>query len=178
MDNHAMSVTITATASPHPIRFRMTLAPRRSLGSQGFLVVMGLLGGASLVVGIAFVLMGAWPVCGYFGLDVALVYWALRRNFADAMIRETIVLCGNELVVRRTRKTGRPRQWCFTPPHWVRVEIEENKALRICESLRLVFHGRELTVGCFLSPGERRKAGLALRQALNHVLRPVSGEKL
>ncbi|MEG9884739.1 MAG: DUF2244 domain-containing protein [Hyphomicrobiales bacterium] len=161
-----MSVTITDAASSRPIRFRMALTPRRSLGSQGFFVVMGILGGASLVAGLAFVLMGAWPVCGYFGLDVALVYWALNRNFADAMIRETIILRGNELVVRRARKADEPRQWRFAPPHWVRVEIEENDRLKICESLCLVSHGRKLTIGSFLSPGERRKAGLVLRRAL------------
>jgi hypothetical protein len=34
--------------------------------------------------GLAFLLMGAWPVFGFFGLDVLAIYWAFRINFRRA----------------------------------------------------------------------------------------------
>src|SRR2546422_1744423 len=33
--------------------------------------------------GIGFVSIGAWPICGFFGLDVALLYFAFRLNRSE-----------------------------------------------------------------------------------------------
>ena len=35
--------------------------------------------------------MGAWPVFGFFGLDVLLIYWAFRLNFRAPRATEDIV---------------------------------------------------------------------------------------
>ncbi len=37
----------------------------------------------NLAAGIVFSMIGAWPVTGFMGLDVVLVWWAFRANFAD-----------------------------------------------------------------------------------------------
>ena len=39
------------------------------------------IGAVSFVAGVVFLLMGAWPVFGFFGLDVLLLYWAFRLNY-------------------------------------------------------------------------------------------------
>ena len=57
-------------ASDDPKIFSAVITPHRSLGPKGFLIFMLCLGGLSFVSGVAFVVMGAWPVCGFFGLDV------------------------------------------------------------------------------------------------------------
>ena len=54
------------------------LTPHRSLSPTGFLIFMAVLGGISFVTGMVFLLAGAWPVFGFLGLDVLLVYWAFR----------------------------------------------------------------------------------------------------
>ncbi|MFN0042370.1 MAG: DUF2244 domain-containing protein, partial [Alphaproteobacteria bacterium] len=64
--------------SPPTALFNETLRPHRSLGRTGFMMVMGLLVFWSFVAGIVFTAVGAWPVVGFIGLDVVLVYLALR----------------------------------------------------------------------------------------------------
>ena len=36
---------------------------------------------ANLVIGLPMYLLGAWPVVGFAGLDVALLWWLFHRNY-------------------------------------------------------------------------------------------------
>ena len=45
---------------------------------------MGFIGAVSFVAGIAFAMIGAWPVLGFFGLDVALIWYAFNATTAPA----------------------------------------------------------------------------------------------
>ena len=82
---------------PEPAIFSALITPHRSLGSTGFLMLMLLVGGISFVAGLVFVIAGAWPVMGFFGLDVLLIYWAFRVNYRRARAYELarMVLRGN-----------------------------------------------------------------------------------
>src|SRR5215218_2196550 len=84
-----------------PKLFSARLTPHRSLNRTGFLVLMAFLCAVSFVAGVAFLLMGAWPVFGFFGLDVLVIYWAFRVNFRSADATEDIVITPSELRVRR-----------------------------------------------------------------------------
>src|ERR1700676_825559 len=84
-----------------PKLFSALLTPHRSLNRTGFLVLMGFLSVVSFITGLAFLLMGAWPVFGFFGLDVLIVYWAFRINFRRAKATEDIVGPPSELRGRR-----------------------------------------------------------------------------
>ena len=64
-----------------PTLFSAIITPHRSLSSTGFLIFMLCIGGISFAAGMVFLMLGAWPVFGFFGLDVALVYWAFRANY-------------------------------------------------------------------------------------------------
>src|SRR5258708_22310158 len=79
-----------------PALFSAVVTPHRSLSHAGFLIVMAAVGGISFVAGTAFLLLGAWPVFGFFGLDVLLVYWAFRVNYraAAALEEVTVTACG------------------------------------------------------------------------------------
>ena len=61
--------------------FRVVLTPHRSLGPKGFLALMLAFGAISFATGIVFYIAGAWPVVGFLGLDVLLVYVAFRLNY-------------------------------------------------------------------------------------------------
>ncbi len=50
--------------------------------------------------------MGAWPVFGFFGLDVLVIYWAFRINFRRAAATEEITVTPSELRVRRVSHRG------------------------------------------------------------------------
>src|SRR5258707_11944179 len=88
-------------ALDQPTLFSARLTPHRSLNRTGFLVLMGFIGIVSFVAGVAFCLMGAWPVLGFFGLDVLVIYWAFRVNFRSAAATEDIMVTPTELRVRR-----------------------------------------------------------------------------
>ena len=84
-----------------PKSFRAVLTPHRSLPAMGFLILMAVLVTLNLTAGITFYLLGAWPVVGFMGLDVALVWWAFRLNYASGKRRESIELDTAEHLRRR-----------------------------------------------------------------------------
>ena len=55
--------TEIADASQRPV-FDATITPHRSLGQNGFRIVMTLVCLASVISSIPFVVLGAWPVAG------------------------------------------------------------------------------------------------------------------
>src|ERR1700709_1808025 len=91
---------------PQPELFSAVLTPHRSLSRTGFLVLMGFVCAISFAAGLAFLLMGAWPGFGFFGLDVLAIYWAFRINFRHARASEEITVTPSELRVRRTSHRG------------------------------------------------------------------------
>jgi uncharacterized membrane protein len=145
------------------VSFERVLLPHRSLPPQGFCVLMGLLAVISIAVGIGFVSIGAWPICGFFGLDVALLYLAFRLNYRSARQYETLRLADDQFTVERVGIYGERRLWRFQP-FWLRVVLEE----RPDESNRLLLasHGRSLAIGDFLPPPSRRELAMTLREVL------------
>ncbi len=85
---------------------------------------MLVLGLVSLAFGLGFVAIGAWPVFGFFGLDVALVYVAFRLNYRSARRSETLRLAGDAFTVERVSVRGERQVWRFQP-FWLRVILEE-----------------------------------------------------
>ena len=75
-----------ADASQRPV-FDATITPHRSLGQNGFRIVMTLVCLASVISSLPFVLLGAWPVAGFFGLDFLGLYIAFTLIFTDWRLR-------------------------------------------------------------------------------------------
>lgn len=143
--------------------FERVLLPHRSLPRHGFHILMLLLGLVSLVAGIGFLLIGAWPVIGFFGLDVLLLYVAFRLSYRSARQSEVLRLVGDDFTVERINVYGDRRAWRFQP-FWLRVVLEEHPD----ESNRLLVtsHGRFLVIGDFLGAPMRRELAESLRTAL------------
>ena len=97
-----------------------TLTPHRSLSRQGFIAVMSLIAGANFIAGVVFYAIGAWPVIGFCGLDVLLMWWAFRVNFADGRKLERIEITAHELILERLAH-GRERQEQRFVRRWVKV---------------------------------------------------------
>ena len=148
-----------------PALFAARLTPHRSLNRTGFLVLMGFLTVVSFAAGLVFTLMGAWPVFGFFGLDVLVIYWAFRINFRRAAAIEEISVTPSELRVRRVSHRGHVVEWVLNPL-WVRLDQKGDAEFGI-ERLYLVSRGRRLSVGIYLGPGEKASFAKALREALN-----------
>ncbi|MBI1206637.1 MAG: DUF2244 domain-containing protein [Azospirillum sp.] len=157
------SVSDTASAGPPRILFDAVLHPHRSLGSTGFTVLMVGFGGISLVAGLYFLSVGAWPVFGFFGLDAAILWLAFRRNYRDGARYETVRLTDHTLTVWRIEPRDQPRSWTFQPG-WLRVNMDDPP--RHDSQVMLSSHGRSLVIGAFLAPAERLEFAKALRAAL------------
>ena len=102
--------------------FSALLTPHRSLNRTGFLAVMLFLSAVSFVTGMVFLMKGAWPVLGFFGLDVLVVWWAFKVNFRTARASEEIVVTVSELRVRRVSHRGHIAEWVFNPL-WVKLDL-------------------------------------------------------
>ena len=147
-----------------PELFSALLTPHRSLNRTGFLVLMGFLSTVSFAAGLAFLLMGAWPVFGLFGLDVLAVYWAFRVNFRRGNATEEIRVTPYELRVRRVSHRGHVVEFVLNPL-WVRLDQKTHAEFGI-EKLYLVSRGRHLAIASFLGPDEKASFVKALNTAL------------
>jgi uncharacterized membrane protein len=145
--------------------FAARLTPHRSLSRTGLVVVMAFLSVISFGTGIAFLLKGAWPVLGFFGLDVLAIYWAFRINFRRAQASELISVTPSTLRLRRVSHRGHVAEWEFNPL-WVRLDQEADDEYGI-EHLYLASRGRRVSVGSFLSPAEKASFSKALMAALH-----------
>jgi uncharacterized membrane protein len=148
--------------------FAATLKPHRSLGRTGFLVVMGVLCAVSFAAGIAFTTLGAWPVLGFFGLDVLLVYLAFHLSYRAGRMIERIEVDRERLTLVRVHPSGARENFEFQT-YWVRVLDGLDAQGR--DDLRLASHGRSVSFAAFLSPQERQSFAKTLSAAIHDARR-------
>jgi uncharacterized membrane protein len=157
------SAAFTSENASSGWRFDAVLHPHRSLTPHGFRWLMGVVIALNLLVGGWFLAHGAWPVFGFMGLDVVILWLCFRRSYADGRAHETVQLGPNDLVVRKVDRFGRAREWRLEPS-WLQVVMDDPPQHE--SALILRSHGRELVIGSFLTPDERLDFAHALRRAL------------
>jgi len=155
----------TFHSSVHAPLFQQRLNPHRSLNAGQFRIFMMIFVVLTTSVTIPFFILGAWPIVGFLGLDVALVYLAFRASFRQARAYEDISLNMLELHVARVSARGQRRDWRFNP-RWVRLNVEEDEDFGI-QRLSLQVSGRSLEIGRFLAPVERETFVKSFRAALH-----------
>jgi uncharacterized membrane protein len=152
------------------LRFDACLTPHRSLGRDGFALFMSILAALSLALSLACWRLGAWPIPAFLALNMVLVFIAFRINYRAGRMKEMVQLSEVELLVRRIDPRGYERSWRFQP-YWVRLgkpdpDVPESQ-------ITLASHGRQITVGTFLSPPERVAFAAALEAELRRCREPV-----
>lgn len=154
-----------------PTLFQVRLTPYRSLDQRGFLIVMAIVAAISFVCGTAFLLMGAWPVFGLFGLDVLAIWFAFRMNFRAARASEEITVTPSLVTIRQTAPDGRWREARLNPL-WTRMhrELHEDYGL---QRLTLETRGEPVEVGSFLHTAQREELATGLDRALWQAKRGV-----
>ncbi len=150
--------------APDAVLFAARITPHRSMGRQAFRITMTLVCVASVISSLPFVMLGAWPVAGFFGIDLLALYIAFRINFKRANAFEEVWLSRIELLMRKVSHRGAWREWRFNPL-WTRLEKTAHIEAGV-ETLALVSRGQRVTVGDALSPIERESLGAALGEAL------------
>jgi uncharacterized membrane protein len=149
--------------------FAAEIRPHRSLTEDAFRIVMTLFCLATIAVSIPFVVLGFWPVAGFFGLDLVALYIAFRINFRHGRSREHVILTPIELLLRQVTHRGEAREWRFNPL-WTRLDREEDDEFGL-QHLALISRGERVVIARDLSPPERESFADALGRALSDVKR-------
>ncbi|MCA0424639.1 MAG: DUF2244 domain-containing protein [Proteobacteria bacterium] len=149
---------------PESILFSATLHAHRSLGRLGTWLVLGFIGIVSITLALPFVILGAWPIGGFFGLDFAILYLCFRINNARARAYEEVVLRRIELLIRKVSWRGERTEQRFNP-FWVRLRAEEDADFGVLR-LAVVQRAEEIEIGAALAPHERADFARAFGRAL------------
>lgn len=149
---------------PEGATTRWILTSYRSLSRRGFVILMSLLALVSFVAGVFFLTIGAWPVFGFFGLDVLLIYLAFKLNYRSGRLYETVDLDPRLLTVTRVQPSGKAERYEFNP-YWVRVRLSERVDGHT--ALALTSHGEVFPFARFLTDDERRDFANVLQNALS-----------
>ena len=157
----------TNTLEAPKVHFHAILTPYRSLGSQGFKILMAVLLGCWLVVGLAFLSMGAWPIFGFFGLDVLAIYVAFRFNYRSARQHEEVRLTRDALLVRKVAVSGKAVDHQFNP-FWTKLSITHHPIIGVT-AMTLASRQQRIRVGDFLNPEDRASFSKAFALALARV---------
>lgn len=161
---------MTETSVP-AVHFATSLVPHRSLSPEGFKWLIRVAVAANLVVGLPMLLLGAWPILGFMGLDVYLLWWLFKRSYLDARRSETLLLTDRELIVDRVAPDGEREQHRLDA-YWLRVELFGE-----AERLVLISRGNRLVIGRFLAPSERERVAGELKAALAAMRSPRYAHK-
>ena len=149
--------------------FSAVIRPHRSLSPQGFKVVMVLVCLTSLVASIPFVVMGFWPVAGFFGLDFLGLYIAFRASYRQGDAFELLELTPIRLLFRKVNPRGEAKDWQFNPL-WTRLDREIDDEYGI-QKLALTSRNEHVVIAHDLSPPERETLATAFGRALADVKR-------
>ena len=168
-------------------RETMTIWPYRSLSPRGFAVVMIALGSLAFCIGLGFFLMGAWPVIGFLGLELLVVWFAFRMNYRAARRRQHLTATSRQLTIETVSPAG-DSETTEVPTAWAQVELtpRDEPEMRARERQKVIVrsHGRATEIGGFLHPAEtpklarevKRMIGRAREAALADEETPAGGQ--
>ncbi len=149
--------------------FRALLTPYRSLSRRGFTILMSIIGLISLTVGLYFLSRGAWPVFGFFGLDVLAIYIAFRLSYRSGRAREEVTVTRTALDILKVAPSGKSLRHRFNP-FWAKFNVLRHEEIGIT-SMAVTGSGETVQIGWFLNPDDRESFANAFSRALATVQR-------
>lgn len=154
---------VTMHSADTPI-FSAVITPHRSLGQQGFRLVMTLVCIASVISSIPFMVAGAWPIAGFFGVDVLALYIAFRVNFRDGRAFEEVAVSPVKVMLAKVSPKGERAEWRFDTI-FTKLERQDDEDYGLMR-LSVVSRGQSVPVAQALSPAERASFHDAMAGAL------------
>ncbi len=156
--------------SEDAVLFEAVIVPHRSLSVAGLKILLGAVLAASVASSTAFVLLGAWPVGVFAGLELLLAAVLFRLHMRAARASEMLLLTPAGLRIVRTSARGvvESRE---VPADWMAVRLEERPG-RV-PALMLRGRGLAVEVGAALGEEAKRSLAEALSEALHRRRNPV-----
>ena len=72
--------------------FQLELIAHRSLSPSAFAVLFGSVAAINFLGGAVLWYVGAWPVVGFMGLDIALIWFGFHWSFNASLKKEKITI--------------------------------------------------------------------------------------
>ena len=132
--------------------YSITLKPYRSLNKIGFITMMVVLCGFSFITGIIFMKKGAWPVFGFFGLDILLVYIFFRLSFKSGKEFEIVNLTKKKLIIKKYKEKKIIKTFILDA-NWVKIQIQN--PLEQSSKLQISSKNKSIIIGSFLRLDEK-----------------------
>ena len=146
--------------------FEATLTPYRSLSPRGALWLVAIIAGIWGVMSLSFAAIGAWPVLGFFGLDIVLFGWLIWLNMRDARRKEIVSVSRTALEVKRFCPKGLRRELHRFNPFGTKLDIARHEEYGVTK-LSLIARGKpQITLGDFLNPDDKESFAKALGSAM------------
>jgi uncharacterized membrane protein len=145
--------------------FEAVLCPQRSLSRNAMFSVIGIMAGASMFMTVTMYVLGAWPVIGFNGADLALVIILFWLNTRAARAREIVRLGRQDLEITRITPGGQMRVTVLSPA-WARAELEEKPGT--VPHLLLATRSNREEIGRQLGEAQKRDLAAAINCALAH----------
>ena len=156
---------VTNNSANDDLIFAARLTPYRSLNQNGFRILIGLIGIVCFTIGLVFFFLGLWPILGFMGLDVLLIYWAFRSNYKAAKSYEDVEVSRHSVLVRQVTPKGKKTDHEF-PQFGTRFEVDRHDEIGITE-MRVTNRERFIAIGKFLNPLDRESFAHAFKSALS-----------
>ena len=138
--------------------------PSQSLGKTGFRVLMLVFMLPAFLIGIYFSFRGAWPVAGFLGLELLLIYLAFKISFISNKVFEHITL--DEKILKICyHKQNKVVRTINLEPTWLKVQINNNPRP---DRLALTSHGKVNIIGKYLSKEERAIVAEKIKNSLHN----------
>ena len=164
-------MTPMPSSTTSPVYMDAVLTPNRSLSRQGLYILLAVLAAYNLLVMVFLLVIGAFPVPIFLGLDFIGVLIAFRVSNRRAGWAERVRVTAERVQVTLRRSEGAEQTVWSSPTAFTRVALEQ--AGEHESRLRLRLSGRTHSVGASLSPTER----LSFAEALERAIRSARAER-
>lgn len=141
----------------------LVLWPHRSMAPRHFAWAVAGVALVFALMGLRFLLLGAWPILPFLLADGLLLAWALRASYRSGNAAERLRLDADGLVIERVNPLG-VRRRVRLEPLAVRVELERFPDTR--NRLWLRARQRREPLGAFLSAAEREELAAVVEEGL------------
>jgi len=156
-----MALQLSASSTGHTWRAQPNHTPQKNTARwllAGVILLSGLIAGVCAV-------LGAWPVLPFAGMEIFVLWLALRYQAQHALDGEEITLDADNLCV--VVHHGDQTTTHSFHPYWAQIRFNPASAGHPAARLVIHSHGREVEIGRLLNAGEKQALAQTLKQQIH-----------
>jgi len=148
---------------------KIKLWPNRSLSYKGFVFTM-IITGIGLTIPIVPILGNnvGLAIIPFALMTFVFLFFSFVVNYRYGKMYEELTISSNLIEIKRVNSDGTIKKWSANP-YWVKVNLYERNQ-RIKNYLTLKGNGREIELGSFLAPYERKEIKNKIDNVITKIL--------